>query len=287
MPITPPFRTVSEEWFAGYLDEAKYPWTYEPSVDGSSKLSDFHVTLEGLELFCDVKERKATDWPEGAHCIDPYKGVRKLIKKSRDKFRNYKTQLCAPVVFNNGDYYTRLDPFCVYGAMLGEPAIQFDFIADEGRLDGDSARSVFTRSKGAIVECYGPLKIYESAKNISAVITLEKHSPKNPEFDVAHAAEVARQSAALGRPLTRDEAFGINYDLLEQGLRYSLPERPRVIVCQNPFARVEFPEHLFKGDYDERWSLVDGTLTRVWQGPKVDTSDDDEGDDSNAEECES
>lgn len=43
-----------------------------------------------------------------------------------------------------------------------------------------------------------------------------------------------------------------------------------MIVWENAFARIPFPRHLFRGDYDERYGPDDeGNLRRVYTGMGV------------------
>lgn len=43
----------------------------------------------------------------------------------------------------------------------------------------------------------------------------------------------------------------------------------RVIVHENPFARIQFPRELFRGPYDERYAGTDGRIERVFCGSQL------------------
>jgi hypothetical protein len=166
------FKTKSEELFAAYLDEAKHAWDYEPLIPGHTKRPDFHVTDTALGLLFDVKERSPSEMPSGPRCIDPIGKVRKLIESGRQTFKHFKDRPCGLVVYNNGDFDTRLDPFCIYGAMLGQPGIRFPFDPETGTMDGDAAESVFLPRGGKMVKHYEPFEPHDSTRNMSAVIAL-------------------------------------------------------------------------------------------------------------------
>ena len=44
---------------------------------------------------------------------------------------------------------------------------------------------------------------------------------------------------------------------------------PRVVVIENPFARVAFPEDLFNGPFDECWKWENNKIKRVFVGSKL------------------
>ena len=281
MAIKSPFTTVSEELFAEYLDAAKYPWEYEEPVEGQTKKPDFRIRHGGVELLCDVKQRNPSEMPKGGGNANPVRHVREILRRAIKQFKGFDEHLCAAVLYNHGDWETSLEPFIIYGAMLGQPGFSMNLDAETGTLDPDTAQNVFMARGGKMIKHYEPLEVYETPRNISAVIALERHSPDNPVFKQAQAEEESRQSSSLGRALTDEEGCAIGWDLIQQGLQSRLPERQRVIVCLNPFARQSFSEHLFKGDYDERWAITDGSMQRVWAGAKCESFEDDDanGDD--------
>jgi hypothetical protein len=268
------FMNISEELFASYLDAAKYPWDYEQAIQGQTKKPDFRIRHTGVELLCDVKQRNATELPEGGGNANPVRRVRELLNKGIKKFKGFDDHLCAVVVYNDCDWQTSLYPFVIFGAMLGDPGIQLDFSPETGTLDPDSAQNVFLRRHGKFIRHYEPLDVYDTPRNISAVIALETEVPKNPVFAQAEAQEVRRRTIELGKPLNGDDRIAIVCGLTRQ-MRATLPQIQKVTVCLNPFARHPLPDDLFIGDYDQRWAIVGDTMQRVFAGTKVESSDED------------
>jgi hypothetical protein len=43
----------------------------------------------------------------------------------------------------------------------------------------------------------------------------------------------------------------------------------RVVVHENPFARIQFPRELFRGPYDERYDGSEGRIDRIFCGNQV------------------
>src|SRR4029453_7876120 len=185
MSKAPQFRTISEQQFAAYLDEAHYQWAYEVPVAGKAKVPDFQVARQCSECLCDVKERAPKSPPPGARNFDPIKGIRKLIESGRQKFAEFSDRPCAVILHNNGDCDTRLDPICIYGAMLGDPGFQFEFDAATESVARDSAKNVFLPRGGKMVECYSPFEAHDSTKSLSAIVVLIACRLPNPEYERA------------------------------------------------------------------------------------------------------
>lgn len=272
MSSAPEFQTTSEKLLADYLDQHGYAWEYEPPISGKDKVPDFRIRRETVECLCDVKERSPKPLPPGARNFDPIKGIRKLIKSGREKFREFDCDLCSLVVYNNGDLDTLLLPDYIYGAVLGNPGIEFDFDASSGTLDTQTGRNVFLSRGGQMIRHYAPLEAHDSATNIGAIVILETYRVPNPAFDRAFREQSEEREKRLGRSLTEREECILNVSLLES-IPAPLTEVPRLVVCTNPFAHHPIPENVFNGPYDERWSIQENHLDRVFVGRELRDSD--------------
>jgi len=47
---------------------------------------------------------------------------------------------------------------------------------------------------------------------------------------------------------------------------YHVEVVPRVVVIENPFAKITFPSDLFCGTFDERWRIQNDKIERVFAG---------------------
>jgi hypothetical protein len=262
------FKTVSEQHFSCYLDEHRYAWTYEPQIEGKRKKPDFLACRDGFEFLCDTKERSPKAAPPGARHFDPIQTVRRLIDEGRLKFMEFAERLCILVAYNNGDCDTRLDPTCIFGAMLGDPGFTLDFDLESGTCDPYSTQNVFLERGGRMIRHYKPLEPRESPNNLSAVVALTSYRVPNPAFQRASVEEEEIQRQQKGQDLTTHEKLEITYKLL-QSMRMTLRETPKVVVCINPFARHPLPDRLFDGPYDERWAIQNGTLQQVFAGAEL------------------
>lgn len=262
------FKTVSEQHFSCYLDEYRYAWTYEPQIGGKRKKPDFLACRDGIEFLCDTKERSSKPAPPGFRCFDPIKPVRRLLAEGRLKFKEFADRLCVLVTYNNGDFDTRLDPTCIFGAMLGDPGFTMNFDPESGTVDPDSIQNKFLEHGGSMIRQYDPLIPGQAINNLAAVVALTSYRIPNPAFQHASAEEAKKRRIQKARDLTIHEELEIDYTLL-QSMRMTLREAPRVVVCINPFASHALPSNLFDGPYDERWAIENSTMVRVFAGTEV------------------
>jgi hypothetical protein len=257
-------KNESEKVFEQYLDSNGFQdkWRYEPSIQGKSKKPDYLLDWKGQECFFEVKElRKKTNQPIGeAVWIDPYSSLRSEIDEAREKFREYKKYSCSLVVFNVDDRQARLKPIFVFGAMLGDLGFTWNYDADKGASATGSETNAFLRGGKMIDDKKGRLQ----NTTISAIIALEEFSDDS-EIQKALKEELKKYS----KPLTLEEEVAINMKLAKDHHSSCVP---RVVVIENPFARMVFPADLFNGPFDERWrwnEKQNGKIERVFAGSKL------------------
>jgi hypothetical protein len=259
-------KTDSERLFSEYLDANDYCWDYEPVIAEKSKRPDFHIRRRRFQCYADAKERSAIRCPRRERRSDPIQGLRKLLEQGRKKFKEFGDDLCALVLYDTVDCDTRLCPWDVFGAMLGNPGFIADF--DGHSVNVRSARSVFLDRGGKMIRHYAPLQPYESTTNISAILILRQFSVRNELLKIEFDAEAKWNEATLQRKLTADELFETTL-AIGQRLGDDPQLVTRVKVCVNPFAHHPLPEDIFNGPYDERWAMADDGLSRVFAGSEV------------------
>jgi hypothetical protein len=255
-------KTESEKLFEQYLDSAGFAgkWTYEPLIDGKVKRPDYLLYWERCECFFEVKEPRKkpaepTKWP--AH-IDPYSSLRAEIDEARRKFKEFKEYPCSLVVCCIDDAQGRvLDAEHVLGAMLGNLGITADYDREKAEVNAGSERSAFLGG-GKMVN---PKSGRPQNTTISAVIALEQFLD-NIEIQRALAEEVKRH----GKELSGAEIMGLRMKLYAS---HPVELVPRMVVVENPFARIALPADLFMGPFDERWRLRQGQVEKVFAGKKL------------------
>lgn len=256
-------KNESEKVFEQYLNLKGFQgkWVYEPSISGKSKKPDYLLNWKGENHFFEVKElRKKPNEPTArAAYIDPYSSLRAEINEARKKFKEYKECSCSLVVFNVDDRQARLDPLDVFASMLGNLGISADFDAVKGETVTGSERNAFLDGGKMIDDKKGRLQ----NTTISAIVVLEEFLD-NSEVEKALREEEKKQ----GRKFTGIELVEIRIKLYET---HHVRSVPRLIVVENPFARMALPADLFNGPFDERWHwrIQNGKYERVFAGNKL------------------
>ncbi len=255
-------KNESEMLFEQYLDSNGYQgkWIYEPQIPGKSKRIDYLLELDDEKYFFEVKEmrEKSNEPTEHAVSANLYSSMRKEIHEEREQFKEYKNYSCSLVIFNIGDNTFRLDPLFIFGAMLGNLGLQADYNPEKPGLSGESPRNVFLSG--------GKMLNHGKKQNttISAVIVLETFL-NNIDIEKA----MVNEEKKLGRKFEVIEWIKTRLELQKA---YSCLRVPRVVVVENPFARIPLPEDLFKGTFDERWRWIeeqDGKIERIFAGNKL------------------
>jgi hypothetical protein len=255
-------QNESEKVFEQYLDSNGFQdkWVHEPSIPGKSKKIDYLLDCNRNSYFFEVKElRKKVGGPQGAAYIDQYSSLREKINEARKQFKQFKEHSCSLVVFNIDDKQARLDPIWVLGAMLGNLGISKDFDAAKGKTVSGTLRNVFLNGGKMVDE---KRKRFQNT-TISAIVVLENFLD-NIEIEKAMKEEEEKQ----GKSLTGPELIDVRMKLYPD---HPVKRVPRVVVVENPFARINFPEGLFVGPFDEHWRWIKSNrkIERIFVGSKL------------------
>lgn len=249
-------KNESEKFFEQYLDSNGFQgkWEYEPTIEGKNKKPDYLLNWKGEKHFFEVKqiENESKDFL----CSS----VRGKIHGVRKQFIEYKEYCCSLVVFNCRGSQAVLEKGIIFEAMLGNLGISAVFNTEKGETVAGSERNVFL-SDGKMINYKA-----EQPQNttISAIVVLEEFFD-NIEVEKAMKNEVKKH----GREFEGPELIAVRMKLQES---HHFGNVPRVVVIENPFARIPFPKDLFKGPFDERWRLIEdqsGKIVRVFVGNKL------------------
>ncbi|MFA5422245.1 MAG: hypothetical protein WC374_00105 [Phycisphaerae bacterium] len=249
-------KNESEKIFEQYLNSNGYQekWAYEPTIPGKSKNPDYMLNFNNKNHFFEVKElREKLNTPKGAGHTNLYSSLRSEINEARKQFKEYKKFSCSLVVYNVDDGQAILAPLFVLSAMLGNLGFSTKFNTAEG-----------TAVKGAGKNCFlgsGKMIDYKKKKpwntTISTIIVLEDDFLDDSEYQRAIKEEMENKN----RPLTGIEKFAIAEIESHHSTNVT-----RVVVVENPFARIAFPDGLFVGPFDERWKIQNDKIERVFAG---------------------
>ncbi|MGH9359797.1 MAG: hypothetical protein ACRD1O_11585, partial [Terriglobia bacterium] len=187
----------------------------------------------------------------------------------RKKFKELRNYCCCLVLYNREKPLVDLSWQFVYGAMLGNMAFRMPFDPARGALS-DQIENGFFGGGGKMV-CYSkgelPKPMKPQNSTISAVVVLQQMGVGKRRFDVA----VKQREQELGRRLTFEEHFEAMNKARGTERDVSLTQL-RVVVCENPYARVLLPREIFRGPYDEAYGVDEATrsrVTRLFAGERI------------------
>lgn len=264
-------KTSSELLFEEYLRSNEYSdFEFEPEIRGRRKHPDYLLRWHGGELLFEVKEREApAQFPAQGHYY-PYTGIRDEIDQARIKFQEFKDYCCNVVIANQGDPNTPLEAEFIFGAMLGDLGFTFPILQTNEDRRSETIQNVFLARGGKMVR-YRTSEYQNTT--IAAVIALEEARLRNSEFERLQRQVIHEEQRRRGRQLSPKEQavlrwrFGTEY--VEAGRGPIYRRAPRVIVCENPGARIPLPREVLCGPFDERWAIVDQRLSPVYAGVRV------------------
>ncbi len=268
-------KTAGEVAFEDYLrSQGVTDFIHEKPFPGKSKRPDYSVTLVGREHLFELKDIEkelpvpAVALQDRAHLSeaedadtepptpsfvgfwDPYGPIREKIDQARKKFKEFKDYPCSLVIHLTHGFALIDDPKVIYGAMHGDPAIEFLLDKEKGRLVPDSQREVFTKD-GRMTQPH-----WKDPQNttINAIIALRGVRIGEKRFVHEYLAQFGK-----GWPAHIDDE--VDYDKTEIGRG--------VVVFENVHARFPLDRQLFRGRFDERWGADGDTVTRIFAGPGV------------------
>ena len=258
-----PRKNQSELLFEQYLKAHKIQkWDYEPKIEGKSQRPDYRLRLRGKDLFFEVKEFRqdpTKPLPRGG-AYDPYPRIREKINAGREKFKHFKEYCCSLVLHNVDALFVHLnDPTIVMGAMLGDFGFQFPFDPELGQLVGEPTYAFLKRGKMIDYKHMQPQNT-----TISALVVLEHLPLGQRRLRIKH----RRKEKELGRSLNWDEFMRLAESLRMNGLDTGEMVL-RVVVYENPYARIGLARDIFVGPFDERFGLEGDHMARIFAGKEI------------------
>lgn len=258
-------KTGADLLFEAYLREhGRDDFLYEEPLLETTRVPDYQLPWKPKPLLFEVKGF-AADAPTGSGSFDPHPPLRKKITKAAEKFKDLEEYSCSLVLHYAGPGLVFLDPPFVFGAMLGDIAFEIPFDRARGTLRDDETRSVFTKHGRMIQYAKGGQPEKAVNTTINAIIVVEHYPVGQRRFgkyydDFKSTADRDLSAENCWREI--ENARGSERDV---SLRVV-----RVVVNENPFARIPLPRDLFVGPYDERYGADNkGTIVRLHAGEMV------------------
>jgi hypothetical protein len=248
--------TASEILFERYLATHGYSGLkHEEPVEGKSTTPDYALPFRSATLYFEVKEFAPSDLIPGYKAYDAYGPVREKINQAARQFKYYKENSCSLVLANPKGAFVALEPWAILGAMLGN----LGFTVPLGRRSEETLPHENTFLHGGKMIDY----LFEKPRNatISAVIVLDHY----PLRDKSCALAIREKEVEQSRKLTVDEVF----DLPSPPSLSSMANPLRVVVLENPFARIPLPRDIFQGPFDEWWGMAGQNITQLFVGEEI------------------
>jgi hypothetical protein len=254
-------KNPSEMLFEQYLDaRGLRNWEFEPKIEGKTKRPDYRLIHETAELFFEVKEfRRAL--PAGSGAYDPYGPIREKINEGYRKFREFKEYCCSLVLYNPAAPLIHLsDPEIMFGCMLGNLGVRVPRALVGGGQAGPATRAFLGGGKMGNHRRRQPQNT-----TISSVIALSHFPVGQRRLEI----EMTKAKQSLARSLTLEECWDLcQRHRTEDGT--SIDTRVlRVVVYENPYARVPLPRNIFDGPFDERWGPDGDAIGLIYAGPEI------------------
>lgn len=259
----PTLKTESEIFFEEYLKAGGITdFIFEKDIEGASTRPDYDLSFRGQEILFDVKEFRATpeDFRPGFGAYDPYGPIREKIEAGRKKFKDLKDYCCCLVLYNREKPFVDLSWQFIYGALLGNIAVRMPFDPARGLLPDQSETGFFGGGGKGIRYTKGelPKPLEPQNRTISAILALEQIAVGRRRFGIA----LKRSQEELGRKLTLEEHLEQIEEARGTERDVSLSQL-RVVVCENPYARIPMPREIFRGTYDELYGIDVTTRDRI------------------------
>jgi len=248
--------TASERMFEMYLSSNGYTgWTHEQPTLGKPTTPDYHLRFGHLDLYFDVKEFENDDPVHHAEdgAYDPYRRLREKVNQAARQFKHYREFSCSLVLSDPNAARVDIDaPEIVIGTMFGN--IGFSVPFGDSADPRASARRVFTTGGKMVDYKHG------TAWNttFSSIISLVPYPVRRKRLLIAR----DKRKREAGRELMHEEWRATAKSVLTTDEDTVV----RIVVYENPYARIPLPATLFRGPFDERWGADGDLIRRVFVG---------------------
>lgn len=258
-----PPRNESEMLFETYLEaHGLNRWDYEPAIERKIQRPDYRIWQGEEQFFFEAKEFRQDQrvlLPQGG-AYDPYAPIREKINAAREKFKEYKEFPCSLVLYNVDAFLVDLDDWTiVMGSMLGDAGFRFAVDRQLGRAVGDFTPAFLKR--GRMID-YRRMKAQNTT--ISAIVVLGNLPLGRRRL----ASYWAREEKQLGRKQSWEEFLAFAEGLKPRGID-ATQTFLRVVVYENPYARLPLTRKMFTGPLDERFGPDGDHIKRVFTGVRV------------------
>jgi hypothetical protein len=261
-----PENTVgqAEAIFEGYLRAQALEWQYE-ALPGKKK-PDYVIEHRSGKCIFELKEIEGPPiFPKKG--FDPGKPVRKKIERARTQFKEYKDHCCNLTIFSS-TMLGPTDPGMIAAAAFGPGYHQPG--RDYSKLDPKPAYYRFFNR----YELREDLHFLADAalspvanRSFSALVFLSRYGLNELHLEVWRRLYARQEAGEVIEPTAQATLLEELGHSLRGSQRYA--GTVRVAVIENRYARIPFPEDLFRGPFDQRWGWNDDLCGPVWIGAEL------------------
>jgi hypothetical protein len=259
-------KSRAECVFEEYLRHRGLTWEYE-ALPGRKK-PDYAIPHPTGKCVVEVKEIRDPN-PLPMNGFRPDRPIRKKIRRARTQLGEYKEYCCSLAIFSDS-MFGPSEPGTILGAAFG-PGFQQEG-RDYSKIDPTPPVYRFCRKSELSPDLQflsDPLLSPAANRTFSALILLAHYELSELHLEVWKRL-YARQQA--GQEVDHADQFRLLKELgptFGESRRYS--GTIRVVVIENPFATIPFPDDLFRGPFDQRWGWNGEWCGPVWIGSTLES----------------
>ncbi|MEK6300759.1 MAG: hypothetical protein AABO41_08570 [Acidobacteriota bacterium] len=239
-------RTESEVLFDQYLTERGYHFESQPGIPpGKTKKLDHRISFDGSDVYFEVKQFEEGEAILGGW-FDPYKRIYTKLRQSWAQLNDYREHSCSVVLYNGSAAPVFLEPEIVLGAMLGT----LSYVTEK---KSKVTHKVFGDPGGFLTGHMIDFGNKEPrSTQFSSVIVLEEFPLGQIKLSPLLDERREHRQQRLSTVESAVDAWKFIQTLKSEGFDSS-EKVLRVVVYENPYAKISLPRGLFRGPYDERW----------------------------------
>jgi hypothetical protein len=185
------------------------------------------------------------------------------MRRARNQLRECK-HLPTGIVLYSEAFLRNVEPLTVLAAAFG-PGFRNARSSERVEPFSDALRFAKRSDLSASLQWLAnPFLSSAANRSISAIIVLRQYCLS--EFQLAVYRQLLARQAA-GETLRPGASMAVAAELQHAVPQtYRFEGTLRVVVIDNPHARIPFPSELFRGPFDQRWAWQDEFVLPVWIG---------------------
>jgi len=191
---------------------------------------------------------------------NPYHPLREKVNQAARQFKHYKEFPCSLVLSDPNAAGADIDEVeILIGTMLGNIGFVVPFAES---VDPDAAPTPLFTSGGKMVNYK-----HGTAQNtpISSIVSLIPYPLRRKRILIA----LDKRKRETDQKLTQKESWAAARATANNVPTTDEDTVLRVVVCENPYARIPLSRDVFSGPFDERWGDDGGFIRRVIVGDRL------------------